>query len=39
MRWASPSTPSSLRMMSWIDLMVLLRFMGFAEPVERDEVF
>jgi len=21
MRWASPSTPTSLRMMSWMDLM------------------
>jgi len=24
MRWASPSTPTSLRMMSWMDLMVVL---------------
>ena len=27
--YTSPSTPSSLRMMSWMDLMVLLRFMLF----------
>ncbi|MCY1563466.1 hypothetical protein D9M68_1010730 [compost metagenome] len=25
MRWASPSTPTSLRMMSWMDLMMGVR--------------
>ena len=28
-RWASPSTPTSFRMMSWMDLTVVLRDMGF----------
>jgi hypothetical protein len=27
MRWASPSTPTSLRMVSWIDLIVVVRDM------------
>ena len=27
MRWAAPSTPTSLRMMSWMDLMEALRDM------------
>ena len=30
MMTSTPSTPSSLRMMSWMDLMVLLRFIDFS---------
>jgi hypothetical protein len=34
MRWASPSTPASWRMMSWMDLTVVL--MDMVVPYQMD---